>query len=160
VVFVAKAEVATWPAIGWLARATGTLFVRREARGEAALQAEAVGSRLRAGQRLVIFPEGTSTDNLRVLPFRAALFAGLLSPSLPPGSVVQPVTLSYAAPEGEDPRFYAWFGGASFGPHAVAVLAARRQGTVRVTFHSPIPVASRDRKSLAAQAEVAIRSAL
>lgn len=160
IVFVAKSEVASWPGIGWLARATGTVFVRREAKGEAAAQARAVARRLAAGQTILFFPEGTSTDNRRVLTFRATLFAGLLSPGLPKGTAVQPVTLSYAAPPGADPRFYAWFGDASFGPHALAVLAARRQGTVRVTFHAPIPVAGRERKSVAAEAEAAVRSAL
>lgn len=160
VVFIAKSQVARWPGIGWLARATGTVFVRREARGEVAQQAEALADRLRAGQRLVLFPEGTSTDNRRVLPFKPALLAGLLAPGLPEGVVVQPVTLAYQAPPGEDPRFYGWFGGAEFGPHALAVLATRRQGSVRLTLHAPIPVTGRDRKSLAAEAEAAVRSAL
>jgi 1-acyl-sn-glycerol-3-phosphate acyltransferase len=160
VVFVAKSEVAGWPGIGWLARATGTLFVRREARGEVAAQARALAGRIEAGQVPVLFPEGTSTDGRRVLPFKPALLAGLLAPGLPERLAVQPVTLSYEAPPGEDPRFYGWFGGADFGPHALAVLAARRQGSVRVTFHPPIPVEGRDRKSLAAEAEARVRAAL
>ncbi len=158
-VFVSKAEVARWPVIGWLARATGTMFVRREARGEVAQQAEALAERLRAGQTLALFPEGTSSDNQRVLPFKPALLAGLLAPGLPEGLAVQPVTLAYEAPPGEDRRFYGWFGGAAFGPHALAVLAAKPQGRVRVTFHEAIPVAGRDRKSLAVEAEAAVRSA-
>jgi 1-acyl-sn-glycerol-3-phosphate acyltransferase len=160
VVFVAKSEVAGWPGIGWLARATGTLFVRREARGEVAAQARALAGRIEAGQVPVLFPEGTSTDGRRVLPFKPALLAGLLAPGLPERLAVQPVTLAYEAPTGEDPRFYGWFGGADFGPHALAVLAARRQGSVRVTFHLPIPVEGRDRKSLAAEAEARVRAAL
>jgi 1-acyl-sn-glycerol-3-phosphate acyltransferase len=160
VVFVSKAEVARWPGIGLLARITGTLFIRREARAEAAAQARALAGRLRTGQVLLFFPEGTSTDGRRVLPFKPALFAGLLDPALPEGLRVQPVTLAWRAPEGEDPRFYGWWGGAHFGEHALAVLAARRQGGVRVTFHAPIPVAGRDRKALAAEAEAAVRGAL
>ncbi len=159
-VFVAKSEVAAWPGIGWLARATGTMFVRREARAEVAGQAQALADRLREGARLALFPEGTSTDNRRVLPFRSALLSGLLAPGLPPGLRLQPVTLVYEAPSGQDPRFYAWYGEAAFGPHALAVLAAPRGGGVRVTFHDPIPVAGRDRKSLAAEAETCVRSAL
>ena len=160
VVFVAKSEVASWPGIGWLARATGTLFVRREARGEVAGQVRAVGDRLRAGERLLFFPEGTSTDNRRVLPFRPALFAGVLGPGLPGGVTVQPVTLAWEAPEGEDPRFYAWYGAADLGPHLLAVLAAPRKGGVTITWHPPIPATGRDRKSLAAEAERVVRSAL
>lgn len=160
VVFVAKSEVASWPGIGWLARATGTLFVRREARGEVAAQARTLAERLRAGERIVLFPEGTSTDNRRVLPFKPALLAGLLAPGLPAGLAVQPVTLAYDAPAGQDPRFHAWFGGADFAPHALAMLAARRPGGVRVAFHPPIPVEGRDRKSLTAEAEARVRQAL
>ena len=160
VVFVAKSEVAGWPGIGLLARATGTLFIRREARSEVAEQARAMAERLRRAETLLFFPEGTSTDGRRVLPFKPALFAGLLSPGLPADMAVQPVTLSWEAPKGEDPRFLAWWGGMDFGPHALAVLAASRRGNVRITFHSPVPVNGRDRKSLAAEAETAVRSAL
>ena len=160
VVFVSKAEVATWPGIGLLARATDTLFIRREARQKAAMQAAAVSARLRAGQTLLFFPEGTSSDNRRLLPFKSALFAGLLAPGLPGGLRVQPVTVYYEAPRGEDPRFYAWWGEMEFGPHALAVLAAARGGRVRVTFHRLIPVEGRNRKSLATEAEAAVRAAL
>lgn len=159
-VFLAKSEVAAWPGIGWLARATGTLFVQREARREAPEQARAVAERLSAGQTLAFFPEGTSTDNRRVLPFRSTLFAGPLAPRLPLETAVQPATLRYEAPVGEDPRFYAWFGSADLAPHVLAVLAQRRQGCVHVIFHPPIPVAGHGRKALAAQAEAAVRSAL
>lgn len=157
VVFVSKAEVAGWPGIGLLARATGTLFVRRDARGEVAQQARAVAERVRQGAVPVLFAEGTSTDNQRVLPFRPALFEGVVGV---PGAEVRPVTLRYEAPEGEDPRFYAWFGDMDFGPHALAVLALRRGGRVRLTWHPPIPVEGRDRKGLAAEAEALVRAAL
>ncbi|MBP1804353.1 lysophospholipid acyltransferase family protein [Rubellimicrobium aerolatum] len=159
-VFVSKAEVAGWPGIGGLARATGTLFVRRDARAEAGAQAEAVAERLRLGQRLALFPEGTSTDNGTVLPFRPALFEALRAERLPPGVAVQPVTLAYGAPPGRDAPFLAWYGDMEFGPHGLAVLAAPRGGRVRVTYHPPIPSGGRDRKALALAAERAVRAAL
>lgn len=58
--FVAKNEVAGWPGIGWLARATGTVFISRD-RAVASAQAARLGARLRAGDRLMLFPEGTSS---------------------------------------------------------------------------------------------------
>jgi lyso-ornithine lipid O-acyltransferase len=160
IVFVSKAEVAGWPGIGLLARATGTLFIRRESRAEAAQQALAIAERLGNGETLLFFPEGTSTDGRRVLPFKPALFAGLLAPGSPADSAVQPVTLAWQAPEGKAPGFHAWWGGMDFAPHALAILAARRGGGVRITYHPPIPVRGRDRKSLASEAEAAVRSAL
>lgn len=159
-VFVAKAEVAGWPGIGWLARATGTLFIRRESRSEAGAQAAAIAARIEAGDRPLFFPEGTSTDGRRVLPFKPALFAGLTGPGLPPGAALQPVTLAWEAPGGEDPRFYGWWGGAGFGPSALAILASRRPGAVRVIYHDPIPVAAADRKALAQRAHAAVARGL
>ena len=74
VYFVSKAEVAGWAGIGWLARATGTVFIARKGT-EAKEQQALFEARLRAGHRLLFFPEGTSTDSLRVLPFKSTLFA-------------------------------------------------------------------------------------
>ncbi len=159
-VFVSKSEVAAWPGIGQLAQVTGTLFIRREARGEVTAQARALSDRIAAGQTIALFPEGTSTDNRRVLPFKPSLLAGLLAKDLPDDLALQPVTLWYEAPLGQDPRFYAWYGSMDFGPHALAVLAASHRGVVHVTYHAAIPVAGRQRKSLAAQAEATVRGAL
>lgn len=157
--FVSKSEVAGWPGIGWLARATGTLFIRRDPR-EASTQTATFGTRLQAGHRLLFFPEGTSTDGLRVLPFKTTLFAAFLSPGLP-AMAVQPVTLRYVAPDGARPDFYGWWGGRSFGAHLVATLAERRQGHVEVTYHPPLTVRDfPDRKALARAAEAAVRRGL
>jgi 1-acyl-sn-glycerol-3-phosphate acyltransferase len=156
--FVAKSEVAGWAGIGWLARGTGTVFIRRD-RAEAARQARAMEARLAAGHRLLFFPEGTSTDGLRVLPFRTTLFAAVFAPSLREKMQVQPVSLVYHAPEGAPASFYGWWGETSFGQSLLSVLAVRRQGRVRVIYHPPLRVAEfADRKALAAAAEAAVRS--
>ena len=160
VYFVAKAEVAGWPGIGWLARATGTLFIRRD-RAEAAAQAAAIEQRLRAGHRLLFFPEGTSTDGLRVLAFKPTLFAAFFAPGLGDGLQVQPVSVTYHAPAGQDARFYGWWGAMDFGAHLLKVLAAPRQGRVEVVFHPPVAVAgTAGRKALAARCEAAVRAGM
>jgi len=157
VYFVAKAEVAGWPGIGILARATGTLFIRRD-RVDAAAQVALIRDRLRAGHLLALFPEGTSSDGLRILPFKPALFAAFLDPALPPDLPLQPVTLRWQAPSGADARFYGWWGDMGFGAHALQVLAAARQGAVTVTFHPPLQARHHaDRKALALAAETAVR---
>jgi 1-acyl-sn-glycerol-3-phosphate acyltransferase len=160
VYFVAKDDVAGWPGIGWLARATGTLFIARKGT-EARAQADQFTARLAAGQRLLFFPEGTSTDGQRVLPFRSTLFAAFLAPGLRETLRIQPVTVVWRGPPGADPRFYGWWGSMGFGPHLLAVLAAPRQGSVEVTYHPPLRVADfADRKALAAACEAAVRGAL
>ncbi|MEO0936566.1 MAG: lysophospholipid acyltransferase family protein [Pseudomonadota bacterium] len=157
IVFVSKAEVAGWPGIGWLARATGTLFIARDRR-QARAQTEALNTRLRNGERPLFFPEGTSTDGLQVLPFKAPLFEAFLDPSLPDGMRIQPVSVRFHAPERADTRTYGWWGNMGFGPHLLSTLALSPQGHVDVVYHAPIPVSEAGgRKALAARTEAAVR---
>jgi lyso-ornithine lipid O-acyltransferase len=159
VYFVSKSEVAGWPGIGWLARATGTVFIRRDPR-EAKTQLAVFEERLRHGHRLLFFPEGTSTDTLRVLPFKPTLFAALFSDSLVHDMYVQAVTVIYHPPEHADPRFYGWWGDMGFGEHLVKVLAQRRQGKVELVYHEPVRVDDfPNRKSLASHLDSLVRSA-
>ncbi len=160
VYFVSKAEVADWPGIGWLARATGTVFIRRD-RKEASKQIEIFRQRLAMGHKLLFFPEGTSSDGRRVLPFKSTLFAAFFAPELRDFMWVQPVTVRYFPPKGEDPRFYGWWGDMAFAPHLLQTLAARRQGRVELVYHAPVKVTDfADRKALAAHCEREIRSGL
>ena len=160
VYFVSKSEVAGWPGIGWLARATGTVFISRVAR-DARAQTEVFRVRLGAGHRLLFFPEGTSTDGRRVLPFKPTLFAAFFDESLRDTLQVQPVTVVYTAPEGADPRFYGWWGDMGFAQHLLKVLAVRRPGRVAVIYHPPVAVRGfADRKALAHHCETEVRGGL
>ena len=160
VYFVSKSEVAGWPGIGWLARATGTVFIRRDPR-DARAQQDIFENRLLAGHRLLFFPEGTSTDGRRILPFKSTLFQAFFTPHLVHELFIQPITLVYRAPEGGDPRLYGWWGDMEFGPHLVQTLAAARQGSVTVVYHRPLKVDEfADRKALARACEVAVRGGL
>ena len=158
--FVSKSEVAGWPGIGWLARATGTVFIARD-RSKVRDQIAVFRERLAAGHKLLFFPEGTSTDGLQVLPFKPALFAAFFDPALRDSLQMQAVSVVYHAPRGSDPRFYGWWGDMDFGPHLIATLAARRQGSVRVVYHAPVKVADfPDRKALAKAMEDQVRAGL
>ena len=158
VYFVSKSEVERWPGIGWLARATGTVFIARKGT-EAKRQQAVFEDRLRAGHKLMFFPEGTSTDAIRILPFKSTLFAAFYSHGLDRILHIQPVTVVYHAPVGEDPRFYGWWGEMDFASHLLQVLAVRRQGRVEVIFHPEVPVdAFASRKELAGYCERVIRA--
>ncbi|MHA6325915.1 lyso-ornithine lipid O-acyltransferase [Roseivivax sp. CAU 1753] len=155
--FVSKSEVAAWPGIGWLARATGTVFIERD-RKHAAEQTRVFEWRLHHGHRLVFFPEGTSTDGLRVLPFKTTLFEAFLSERIRHELQMQAVTLIYRPPEGEESNFYGWWGDMDFGPHLLKTLAARRQGAVELVYHAPVRVDTfPNRKTLARQLEDQVR---
>ncbi|MGZ2257977.1 lyso-ornithine lipid O-acyltransferase [Roseobacter sp. A03A-229] len=155
--FVSKSEVAGWPGIGWLARATGTVFIARE-RAQAGAQAAVFKTRLSAGHRLLFFPEGTSSDGQRVLPFKTSLFAAFFAPELRDTLEIQPVSVVYTAPADTDPRLYGWWGDMDFGGHLIAMLGRRRHGHVQVIYHAPLKVTDyADRKALAAASEARVR---
>ena len=157
--FVSKSEVAKWPGIGWLARATGTVFVVRD-RKQAQHQVKLFENRLKSGHRLLFFPEGTSTDGRQVLPFKPTLFAAFFADELN-NLALQAVTLNYKAPKGEDRRFYGWWGNMDLGPHLWSVLGKTHHGSIEVTFHTPIKRSEfLDRKSLAKELENRVRDGL
>ena len=158
VYFVSKSEVEHWPGIGWLARATGTVFIARKT-ADAKRQQSIFETRLRAGHRLLFFPEGTSTDTLRVLPFKPTLFAAFYTHGMEHVMHIQPTSLIYHPPKGADARFYGWWGDMDFVSHLKMVLAAARQGSVDVILHDPLAVHDfPNRKALSAACEAVIRT--
>ncbi len=162
--FVAKREVASWPLFGLLAKLQRTVFVER-APSRALEQRNTIVSRLEAGQSLLLFPEGTSGDGNRVLPFRSALFAAAEKPVAGEPVTVQPVTIAYVGlngmPMGRSNRpLFAWYGDMDLLPHVWGVLGAG-PSTIAVTFHKPVTIASfASRKMLAAHCQGVIAAGL
>ena len=156
--FVSKSEVAKWPGIGWLAQGTGTVFVNRE-RGKALEHTALVESRLKAGHKLLFFPEGTSTDGSTVMKFKSTLFEAFMSEYWGDRLYIQPVMIIYLSPEGTLSQFYSWWGEMEFAEHLLRILAAKPQGTVRIKYLAPIRTLDFvDRKSLANLLETQIRN--
>ncbi|MCY4206942.1 MAG: lysophospholipid acyltransferase family protein [Roseovarius sp.] len=158
--FVSKSEVEGWPLFGWLAKLTGTVFINRMPK-EARKQKSIFENRLAAGHKLLFFPEGTSTDGIRVLTFKSTLFAAFFNQKLREKISIQPVSVVYHAPFGEDSRFYGWWGNMGLGEHMLRMLAQPRHGHVKIVFHQPLKISDYlDRKALAAAAEQAVRSGM
>jgi 1-acyl-sn-glycerol-3-phosphate acyltransferase len=151
--FIAKREVASWPLFGLLAKLQRTVFVVRERRHAMAQRGE-ISNRLAAGDDLILFPEGTSNDGNRVLPFKSALFEAALADLGGKTLTVQPVSVAYVAldgmPLGRFLRpFYAWYGDMDMASHIWRV-AGLGNSTVVVEFHPPAPRAAfQSRKALA-----------
>lgn len=89
--FVSKAEVRHWPLIGTLATGAGTLYIERESRRDAMRVVHHMAESLRAGDVLAVFPEGTTSDGVTLLPFHANLIQAAISAHAP----VQPVALRF-----------------------------------------------------------------
>ncbi|OAN65495.1 lysophospholipid acyltransferase family protein [Magnetospirillum moscoviense] len=152
--FVAKSEVANWPGFGFLSRIAQTVFVDRK-RGGTARERDLLQSCLNAGRSLILFPEGTSNDGNRVLPFKSSLFA-VAEDAARTGQIlpVQPVSVAYTRLDGLPltramRQFYAWYGDMTLAGHLPAALGLGRV-TIEVTFHPVVTIADfPDRKALA-----------
>jgi len=153
--FVAKAEVARWPLFGQLARLQRTVFVDRNSRN-AANHRDDIRNRLRKGDDLILFPEGTSNDGNRVLPFKSALFAVTERWSGDRPLALQPVSVAYTCldgmPMGRYLRpFFAWYGDMDMAAHIWHAVALGWV-TVTVQFHRPIAISGLEsRKVLSEQ---------
>ena len=157
VTFVARAEVGRWFLIAPLARIVGTIFIERNSLA-ARQHIGSLSAQIAIGRVVAVFPEGTSTDGLRVLPFKPTLFQSFFDIDADRHLKVQPVTIRYHAPPGEDPRFYGWWGTMDLVPHIMRCLSSTHGGRVNLTFHEPLdPVDFADRKELAAKCEAIIR---
>lgn len=155
---VSKAEIAKWPVVGFLGRITRVEFIERKARSTKEQNAR-FATRLGQGDRLVFFPEGTTSDGLRVLPFRSSLFAAFVDADIP-NLKVQPVSIIYPQVEGASEHFFGLFGPEkTLAAHGKAVLSLLQPHKVIVVFHPPIDVGD-DRKALARAAETAVRDGL
>ena len=158
--FVAKSEVKVWPLIGWLANQTKTLFIERK-RSEAKAQEALFMGRLDQGHRLCFFPEGTSSDGLRVLPFKSTLFNVFMTPAMREVSWVQPITTIYQPAPHLPVNFYGWWGGMSFAGHMIQVFARSTKGRVKVVFHDPVRASEfTDRKALCRYCDEKVRGAM
>jgi 1-acyl-sn-glycerol-3-phosphate acyltransferase len=166
--FVAKSEIAGWPVVGLFARLQRSVFIDRARKSHTASVNTEVGHRLARGDVIVLFPEGTTGDGNRVLPFRSALVgaarAALAEPSLTRINL-HPLAITYVRRNGlpvtrrERPAI-AWYGDMDLTPHLAAFL---RDGPLDAVVHwgEPIPFDSAgDRKRATAEAEAAVRQAV
>ena len=161
--FIAKREVARWPLFGWLAKLQRSVFIERQVRSTVE-QRDSIAGRLGAREALILFPEGTSGDGNRVLPFKSALFSVAdHAPSAP--VTVQPVSIAFTRLDGMPigRRFrplFAWYGAMAMAPHLWRVLGL---GTIEIVveFHPPTTLAAcGSRKMLARYCEERVAGGL
>lgn len=165
--FVAKADMAGWPAVGLLAKLHRTIFVDRTDRRRTGEQSSEIARRLGAGDVVILFPEGTTSDGNRVLPFNTSLF-GAARAVIAAGHealAIQPVTVAYThlhgLPMGRQLRRAAtWIGDEDLAPH---LLARLKEGALDVSVRFGEPerfTAGTDRKEIARRLEAEIAANL
>jgi len=129
---VSKAEVANWPVIGTGARLTGVLYIKREDPQSRKHTRSAIGDKVREGFPVILFPEGTTHDQPRCIPFRPGAFAIAAAQEIP----VVPVAIDF-----RNPQDY-WLGADTFLPHFIRCFGKKYTDVVirygaAIRHHNP-----------------------
>jgi 1-acyl-sn-glycerol-3-phosphate acyltransferase len=164
--FVAKAEVAGWPALGALARVQDTIFLDRTARFALPAINARMADKMLAGEDVVLFPEATTGDGNRLKHFHAVHFAAARDLLARNADVTQvsivPVAVAYTRRDGLPlgwiaRKTVAWYGDSDFLPHLWSLL---KEGPVDCEMHFGASLAFNrgdDRKIVALAARAHIR---
>ena len=153
--FVAKSEIRSWPVIGWLCAQTGVLFVERARKRDAHRIMHVIAAGLSAGELMCVFPEGTTSDGLQLLPFHANLFQAPVSAGAP----IRPLALRYRiAATGELTTIPAYIGDLSMMDTINAMLNG--PPLVVEVFVGPAVAPEMDRRALAAHSQEAVANLL
>lgn len=139
--FVAKSEISKWPLINRVVKLGKTIFVDRKKILDIKYQVSVLEQKLTSGINIILFPEGTSSDGSRVLPFKSSLFAVTEKKLL--NHYVQPISISYTGMDGlpmcrKFLPFFAWYGNMDLAPHAWKFLGLS-SCEVDLYFHKKIP---------------------
>lgn len=153
--FVCKSEVRDWPLLGFLCHRAGTVFIERDRRSAARQVNQALTNLLVQGERIAVFPEGTTTDGNDLLDFRTAL----LQAAIDADGLVQPLALRYADRHGRLPKHFAYCGETTLW-QSICAIAAAQDVTARLAVLDAIPATKRSRREIAGQARAAIGDAL
>ena len=153
--FIAKADMANWPMIGLLARKAGTLFLERSNVRQLKNTLETLVKKLKARERVIFFPEGTTSKQGAMLPFHPNLFEGAIHTGLP----VQPFALKYVNRQGEYEEAVDSHGDITFGQSVASII---RQDYIRaeLTILPAINAIGMHRKTLSVMARKTIISVL
>jgi 1-acyl-sn-glycerol-3-phosphate acyltransferase len=145
--FVAKSEIRSWPAIGWLSAKTGTLFIERARRSDTTRINGEIAQAMTGGDVIAVFPEGTTTDGSQVLRFHGAL----LHPALMAGAAVHPVALRFERGDGSLCTEAAYYGDKSLWQSLLAIVA-QPAVHARLWFLPALPPDAGHRREVAAVA--------
>ncbi|HQT63697.1 MAG TPA: lysophospholipid acyltransferase family protein [Acidocella sp.] len=152
--FVAKGDIANWPFISWVAKLGRTIFVSRS-KATLGQEREGLSARLAAGDNIILFPEGTTSDGVRILPFQSSFLVIANSAAKP---VVQPVTIVYDRLDGlpvqrRDRPVISWYGDMDMASHYPGIGRRKSLGATLI-LDPAIPAGTfENRKALSAALE-------
>lgn len=135
--FVAKSEVQFWPIFGFLSKLARTIFIKRE-KTYSVIQKRKIFDHLSSGDKVCMFPEGTTSDGNRVLDFKSSSFSALENQKF----LVQPIIIFYSDLNGIPINRWlrpviAWYGDMDLKPH-ILKLVSLRSIKIRLIYIDPI----------------------
>lgn len=143
--FLAKDEVAQWPLVGKISQRAGAIFVDRDNKFSAyRTSLPAIQARIKQGQPVVVFPEGTTSMGESTLPFKPMFYQAAIRENL----LVQPIAIQYLKVDGSISQAFPFVGDDNFFNSLLRALN-EKQTRVRVHFQPAVSAALWHRKSLA-----------
>lgn len=152
--FVAKAEIGSWPALGWLCRNAGTLFIERKKRGDTLRINQQVGDILQAGGSVALFPEGATCNGEVLLHFHASLLQSVVTTE----TLLCPVAIRYSNRDGSRNTSVIYVDVTIV--QSLMRILAEPEIQAELIFREPVPGVGRNRRELARLAEKAIAQTL
>ncbi len=154
--FIAKADVRKWPIFGTLASISRTIYIERD-RNAAVKCIQDIEKSLSESRSLILFPEGTSTQGINVLPFKSSIFELFLNEKLKNRLIIQPFTIAITEIDqrpilsANDNDIYAWHSDMTLPPHLWA-LAKSKGAKIELTLHAPRAAKDYDNRKVFAAA--------
>jgi 1-acyl-sn-glycerol-3-phosphate acyltransferase len=152
--FVAKSEISGWPVLGLLSRNVGTLFIERAKRSDTLRINQSIGDILANGERMTIFPEGTTSDGSELKHFHASL----LQSAVTMDALLYPVAIRYCNMAGETCQEAAYIDPSLL--FSLKQILDQPRIDVQLSFINPIQCSGKNRRELARLSEQAIADAL
>jgi 1-acyl-sn-glycerol-3-phosphate acyltransferase len=153
--FIAKSEVSHWPVFGYLVRKSGTLFIDRSRRRDAARIVSLATKSLKHGDNVGFFPEGTTSEGTTILPFKSSIVQAAINAE----AQIWPIALRFPQPDGSANTQMAYAGDTTMGESMLNILR-QKNPVVELHFLSPMPARETNRQALTKAAFVAISNQL
>lgn len=149
--FIAKLEIKSWPVFGYLVTKSGTLFINRTIRKDAARIVEITTDSLLHAENVCFFPEGTTTDGTHVLPFKTSIIQAAVDAN----ASIWPLTVYYPSVDGQ-PNLTMAYAGETTMIESMDQILRIRYPVVELHFLAPITCVGQTRQAVSHQAREAI----
>ncbi len=153
--FIAKIEVKSWPVFGYLVSKSGTLFINRTIRKDAARIVEITAESLLAGDNVCLFPEGTTTEGTHILPFKSSIIQAAINTN----ATIWPVAIYYPTLDGRPNTQMAYAGETTMAESMSQILNIKNP-VIQLHFLTPISCEGHNRQTASQAAFDAISAKL